>query len=219
MSTKAVSKKSVKQKVTEVPTVIETPKVVVPPVTETPIEATEVPQENVSILESIRLSLEKYASIRKEIREAELNLRNLRVLYKDEIKSNKSLKKRRRKENGEKREIEHGFQKPTLISDTLAEFLGLPKGSLLKRHEATKQIAAYVNKNECYGMLPGKDGVMKLNKTIIKPDAKLAKVFGKLDILLSKNKPELGPGLSYFNAHSYLKREGHFIKEDPVVTA
>lgn len=215
MSTRSVSKKSVKQ--TPVPVVVETPV----PVVETPVEpeVTEIPQESVSILEAIKLSLEKYASIRKEIREAELNLRNLRVLYKDEIKSNKSLKKRRRKDSGEKREILHGFQKPTLISDTLAEFLGLPKGSLLKRHEATKQIAAYVNKHECYGMLPGKDGVMKLNKTVIKPDAKLAKLFGPINILASKNRPELGCLITYFNMHSFLKREGHFIKEDPVATA
>lgn len=209
MSTKsASSKKSVKQVTPEVV------KVVVPVVPEVvvPVES----GESISILDSIKLSLEKYASIRKEIREAELNLRNLRVLYKEEIKSNKSLKKRRRRENGEKQEICHGFQKATLISDVLAEFLGLPKGSLLKRHEATKLIAAYVNKNECYGMLPDKNGEMKINKTIIKPDAKLAKLFGPINILLSKKKPELGVGISYFNIMSFMKRQGHFYKEEPV---
>jgi chromatin remodeling complex protein RSC6 len=219
MSAKSVSKKSVKS----LKTPVEEPMVVAPVVVpETPIEISEEPiveASGASILESIKISLEKYASIRKEIREAELNLRNLRVLYKEEIKSNKSLKKRRRRDSGEKQKISHGFQKPTLISDVLAEFLGLPKGSLLTRHEAIKQIAAYINKHELYGMLPDKNGEMKINKTIIKPDAKLAKVIGKVDVLLSKKRPELGVGISYFNFNTYMKRQGHFIKEEPTATA
>lgn len=181
------------------------------------IEESEIPQ--VTFNEIIKSALDEIVSLKTQIRSLEGTIRNVKVLYKEEMKANKSSKKRRRRENGEKQVVNHGFVKPCPISNELASFLGLPSGSELARPEVTKLIAKYVNENKLWGTKANKEGVEVLNKTIIKPDAKLSKIFGKLDILYSQKKPDAGTGLSYFNAHSYLKRGNHFLPQVKAETA
>ena len=61
-----------------------------------------------------------------------------------------------------------GFNKPTLISDELASFLKISKGSLLPRTEVTRKINTYIKENSLQGILkPGKDGVKKIDNRYI----------------------------------------------------
>lgn len=200
-SSKKVTPEVVTEQVNEVPEVTE--------------EGTEEVNEVVSMTfnDIIKSALDEIVSLKTQIRSLEGTIRNVKVLYKEEMKANKSSKKRRRRENGEKQVVNHGFVKPCPISDALASFLGLPSGTELARPEVTKLIANYVRENELWGTKVNKEGIDVLNKTIIKPDAKLNKIFGELNILYSQKKPELGKGLSFFNLHSYLKKNSHFLPQ------
>ncbi len=92
-----------------------------------------------------------------------------------------------------------GFAKSSPISDELADFLGLPKGSELARTDATKRINAYIKANN----LQNPDA-----KTIILPDAKLKALLA----------PPEGEVVKYFNLQKFLKR--HFTTASaPVATA
>lgn len=211
--------KRVQKKVTQVP--VETPVEV--PVVETPVEVpvteevSEVPQ--VTFNDIIKSALDEIISLKTQIKSLEGTIRNVKVLYKEEMKANKSSKKRRRRENGEKQVVNHGFVKPCPISDALSSFLGLKSGAELARPEVTKLIAKYVNENKLWGTKANKEGVEVLNKTIIKPDAKLKKLLGEPTILLSQKNPEGPKSYSYFNLHSYLKRGNHFLPQVKTETA
>lgn len=209
--------KRVQKKVSQ-PPVVEAPVVEVPVVVEeTTEEVTEVPQ--VTFNDIIKSALDEIISLKTQVKSLEGTIRNVKVLYKEEMKANKSAKKRRRRENGEKQVVNHGFVKPCPISDALSSFLGLKSGAELARPEVTKLIAKYVNENELWGTKANKDGVEVLNKTIIKPDAKLKKLLGEPTILLSQKNPEGPKSYSYFNLHSYLKRGNHFLPQVKVETA
>lgn len=80
-----------------------------------------------------------------------------------------------------------GFVKPTPISDELAEFISVDKGSLLARTEVTKKLTEYIKTNSLQDSSNGR---------WINPDEKLAK-------LLRFEKGD-GRQLTYFNLQSYL---------------
>jgi chromatin remodeling complex protein RSC6 len=103
-----------------------------------------------------------------------------------------ALKKRRAAGN----RAPSGFVKPTLISDELAAFLGVEKGSLVARTAVSKEINAYIRSAKLQDPTNGR----KIN-----PDAKLGK-------LLKIGK---GDELTYFNLQKYMKH--HFTKSTPQV--
>jgi chromatin remodeling complex protein RSC6 len=88
-----------------------------------------------------------------------------------------------------------GLTKPTLLSDDLCTFLGVPAKTQLGRSEVAKSIHGYVIKHNLQ---------KAENKKIILPDATMKKL---LNI-------QNGEELSYFNIMHYLKP--HFIKTAPV---
>lgn len=216
---KRIQKKVVQEPIaeTQIPETKKSKKITEKVISEVIPEQSEVNEVNeegvpqVTFNEIIKSALDEIVSLKTQIRSLEGTIRNVKVLYKEEMKANKSSKKRRRKENGEKQVINHGFVKPCPISDKLALFLGLPSGSELARPDVTKLIAKYVNENELWGTKANKEGVEVLNKTIIKPDSKLKKLLGEPTILLSQKNPDGPRSYSYFNLHSYLKREKHFL--------
>jgi chromatin remodeling complex protein RSC6 len=208
--------KSIQKKVSQViavPVVEPIVPVVEPivPVVEPETTVSETGSETLSFNEIIKSALDEIVSLKTQVRNLETAIRSVKTLYKEEQKLNKSSKKRRRSEKTDKQVVTHGFVNPCTISEGLIEFLGLETGSTLARPQVTKLIAKYVNDNELWGTKMNKLGESVLNKTIIKPDAKLSKLFGKPTILFSQKKPELGFGYSYFNLHSYLKRQNHFL--------
>jgi len=83
-----------------------------------------------------------------------------------------------------------GITKPALISDELADFLGVPHGSELSRPDVSKRIGAYIKEHDLQN---------PANKRIIFPD----EAFGKL--LRYDSTVEGIEQLSYFNMQKYLK--------------
>lgn len=92
------------------------------------------------------------------------------------------------------------FQKPTGISDELAQFLQQENGSKLARTEVSSKIHTYVLENNLQD---------SKNRRIIHPDTKLKSLLG-LDTASTDS-------LTYFNLQRYLK--GHFKKEPKAAAA
>lgn len=129
------------------------------------------------------------ATLRAEVRALEKNVsKELRVLDKINAKKNKNKGNR----------APSGFVKPTKISNELADFLGRDRGSLMARTDVTKQMTAYIRKNN----LQDKD-----NGRIILPDPKLKKLLKLAD----------ADSLTYFNLQKFMGP--HFEKSVPVVVA
>ena len=127
------------------------------------------------------------ATLRAEVRALEKNVsKELRVLDKINAKKNKNKGNR----------APSGFVKPTKISNELADFLGRDRGSLMARTDVTKQMTAYIRKNN----LQDKD-----NGRIILPDPKLKKLLKLAD----------ADSLTYFNLQKFMGP--HFEKSVPVV--
>ena len=129
------------------------------------------------------------ATLRAEVRALEKNVsKELRVLDKINAKKNKNKGNR----------APSGFVKPTKISNELADFLGRDRGSLMARTDVTKQMTAYIRKNN----LQDKD-----NGRIILPDPKLKKLLKLAD----------ADSLTYFNLQKFMGP--HFEKSVPAVVA
>lgn len=161
-------------------TVTETSTAVTPMVEDESVEFTN----QFQALSSIILNM---ASQFKEVQS------QLKTLQKTHAKEVKALQKRTRKRKNRdgKAKSPSGFTQPTKISDDLAGFLGLDKGSEIPRTEVTKKINSYIKE---HGLQWEK------NKRHIKPDKKLGG-------LLNVGK---GEELTYFNLQTYLKP--HYIK-------
>ena len=95
----------------------------------------------------------------------------------------------------------HGFNAPSLISDELADFLSLERGSLLRRPQAGSLISKYANEK---GLKDASNG------SIFLPDKNLKKILGPAVFPIKKESDN--KGYSIFNLQKYLKR--HFIKVD-----
>ena len=171
--------------------------VVVPPVVEGSAENEVVPISVETSCSDMFVHLNKslhelsahLATLRAEVRALEKNVsKELRVLDKINAKKNKNKGNR----------APSGFVKPTKISNELADFLGRDRGSLMARTDVTKQMTAYIRKNN----LQDKD-----NGRIILPDPKLKKLLKLAD----------ADSLTYFNLQKFMGP--HFEKSVPVVVA
>ena len=87
-----------------------------------------------------------------------------------------------------------GFNKPSLISDELANFIGRDNGTYISRIEAAKYLTNYIRDNEL------KDEV---NGRIIRADEKLSKLL----------RVTAEDDVHFFNLQKYMKH--HFIKTAP----
>lgn len=92
-----------------------------------------------------------------------------------------------------------GFVKPTKISEELADFLKVTRGTLMARTDVTRKINEYIRENNLRD---------EANGRIIKPDKQLSHLLS-YDEELAKSQG-LQP-LSYFNLQKYLAK--HFVKE------
>ncbi len=88
-----------------------------------------------------------------------------------------------------------GFAKPSLLSDTLCEFMCIDKGSLVARTDVTRAITKYVKENNLFD---------EADKRTIKPDSKLKELL---------NVDGKDAKVTYFNLQSHIKH--HFIKDAP----
>jgi upstream activation factor subunit UAF30 len=197
MATKAPKTKAPKTKASKTEVVPEPVPAVVTPVVEGSIENEVVPISVETSCSDMFVHLNKslhefsanLATLRAEVRALEKNVsKELRVLDKINAKKNKNKGNR----------APSGFVKPTKISNELADFLGRDRGSLMARTDVTKQMTAYIRKNN----LQDKD-----NGRIILPDPKLKKLLKLAD----------ADSLTYFNLQKFMGP--HFEKSVPVVVA
>lgn len=112
-------------------------------------------------------------------------------LQKEHLKMQKvQAKKAQKKANGTPRPPS-GFAKPSLLSDELCSFLGLPSGSSLSRTEVTSKVNQYIKEHNLQN---------KEDKRKIIPDQKLSKVLS-----MTPNDQ-----VTYFNLQKFMKH--HYTK-------
>jgi len=169
-----------------------------------PVAATEPVLDNVvATLTSDTPLSELFANSNKTLHELStavaLMKAELRAIEKLVTKELKTLDKFNAKKNKNKgNRAPSGFVKPTKITAELADFLGKEHGTLMARTDVTKQMTAYIRKNNLQD---------KANGRIILPDAKLQK-------LLKITKTD---SLTYFNLQKYMSP--HFEKSVPAAAA
>lgn len=103
-----------------------------------------------------------------------------------------SQKKSKKVDNSGVKRLPSGFAKPTKLSDSLCDFLGVEHGSSMARTIVTKHINEYIKKNSLQD---------EADKRHIIPDAKLKSILSSTD----------SDKLTYFNLQTYIKQ--HFKKE------
>jgi chromatin remodeling complex protein RSC6 len=147
-------------------------------------------------------------------------LSSYKALHKRVSKRLKVLNKKPRggkRKGGNQKTNPSGFNKPTKITDALAKFLSVEKGTCLPRTDVTRRINAYIKEHNLQGMTrTDKNGIDKndnryINTTLPKSD-KRYKAATTLKKLLAPT-----TDLSYFNLQTFLSP--HFIKEPKKVTA
>ena len=173
--------------------------VVVPEVQKAPAEETPIEEENKSIeqelLETSAALFTKLQQMGSAIVTMKTEFRALEKRWVRELKAaQKSSKTKRPPSNNPP----SGFAKAGPISDELAEFIGVEKGTEIARVDVTKLITKYVKENNLQGEKDGRE---------IYPDDKLKKL---LDYDPSKSTKQLG----YFNIQKYMCR--HFPKKEKV---
>lgn len=168
------------------------------PVQEPPVETPKEEEITSVFQEKVKFLLDYASNLTKTVKTLEQEIKQLQIAYN---KEQKQMKKRKRKTRAPS-EKKHGFLGSSSISDDLTAFLGLKKDEKVSRPDVTRAISKYVKDNN----------LSADNKSIFKPDAKLKKILGEPSFLISKKKPELGMGYTYFNLQSYLKKMNHFLK-------
>ncbi len=117
------------------------------------------------------------------LKAARLALKAIEKRHASELKEAKK-RKRVKKEAGENKEPRPSvFTTPVLLKDTLATFLGKPKGTMMSPADVTKAVKVYIDEHKLKG-----------DKHEIKPDQKMCSVLG------------IGAGetLTYKNIQRYL---------------
>ena len=144
-------------------------------------------------VEAVVSKVNKLTKLKNKNCELEEQIKIMKKQLKESIKENKNIIKIHKKEMKEinapkkRKGNSHpcGLEKPTLISDELANFLGKPHGTEMPRIEVTKVINAYIRDNKLQDSTDGRK---------IIPDAKLTALL-KLDETIE---------LTYFNLQTYL---------------
>ena len=152
-----------------------------------PVET--VPELETPVYEQSIEFLAKLQQIGGIISSLKSDYRALEKKWTRELKASQKLNIKRKRKSINR--APSGFVKPTRISDELAKFLEKPSGSEMARTEVTRDINAYIRKNN----LQDKENGRKIN-----PDSKLA-------ALLKLKKTD---ELTYFNLQRYMSP--HFAK-------
>lgn len=175
--------------------VVETPPSPVPveTVTETETETVEV----LSADARFEMVVTQLTTMRNDV--ATL-LRTVKEARKQAARELKQAEKRKKRKNSSANPS--GFTKPTLISNQLADFLGVDHGSEVARTVVTKRISAYVKEHG----LVNPDNKREM---FVYQDKELAELIG-VEYGVKPDAPE--DCVTYFNLQSYMKR--HFSTKD-----
>ena len=160
------------------------------PSTPAPIEVKSEVVEPVTATDTMTVLENRFAALGAKVSQLYMDVGAIKKehtevgkLMAKEMKVSRKLAEAKMKRAGNREPA--GFIKPTLVSDELAKFLGMPSGSEMARTAVTKQITKYVKSNELQDPQNG--------RTIL-PDAALAKL-----LKISKNDT-----LTYFNLQRYM---------------
>jgi chromatin remodeling complex protein RSC6 len=182
-TTKAV-KAPVIETVTETPAVIVTSAVTeTPTVIETATVVTETPE--ISLEDQFKDIIDRLQQFRSLSQTLMADVRKLQKNVNRQVRES-SKKNRKRKNTGDTKRPPSGFAKPTLISDSLCQFLGVESGTMMARTEVTKHLTKYIKAHELQD---------QANRRIINCDSALA---GLLNVKPSDE-------VTYFNLQRYMK--------------
>lgn len=117
-----------------------------------------------------------------------------------ELKKNASKSRKKVKDPNKPKRSPSGFAKPTAITNTLCDFLGVKHGTMVARTEVTKKVTAYIKTANLQ---------VPENKRRFIPDDKLGSILSPLDsVKKDKNgKTDTEKGYTYFNLQKYLSSQ------------
>lgn len=198
-TTKAAKKAKVESKVVAkapaVP-VVEAPVAPEPVVQET---SESVSQVDVLFKELVKHSEDMYKS-QKRLTSNLKKVMKAHQKYCKELRKNASKSRKRVKDPNKPKRAPSGFAKPTTITNTLCDFLGVEHGTKMARTEVTKKVTAYIKEANLQ---------VQTNKRQFVPDKKLGSILGPLDsVKKDKNgKTDAEKGYTYFNLQKYLSAQ------------
>ncbi|MDA9673889.1 SWIB/MDM2 domain-containing protein [bacterium] len=172
--------------------------VVVEPVVDQTTETTETnnvddwKEVGQSLIDRLDQCLQKSKESQKEY---ETEVKEISKELKQFMKRTGKEVRRKKQKGGNANRAPSGFAKPANISDELAMFLGVEKGTMLARTDVTKRLTTYIKEHD----LQNPD-----NKRQIFPDEKLGKII--------KIPEKYNDQLTYFNFQACFKH--HFASKD-----
>lgn len=162
------------------PVVVAAPEPVPEPVVETASAPAELSLEDQ--FKDILTRLQQFRTLSQTLM---ADVKKLQKNVNRQVRESTRKNKKRKNADGSKRPPS-GFAKPTLISDSLCQFLGVESGTMMARTEVTKHLTKYIKTHELQD---------EKNKRIINCDSALA---GLLNVKPSDE-------VTYFNLQRYMK--------------
>ena len=161
------------------------------PVVEQVVESTtgvsELAGDVVSLDDQFKEILTRIQAFRTMSNELMTDVRKLQKTANKQIKDSKKKQKRKRNVNPDVKRAPSGFAKPTKISESLCNFLGVPSGSEMARTEVTKYLTKYIKEHQLQD---------QANRRIIICDSKLTTLL---------NVKPTDDAVTYFNLQRYMK--------------
>ena len=154
------------------------------PVPEPVVETASAPAE-LSLEDQFKEILTRLQQFRTLSQTLMADVKKLQKNVNRQVRESTRKNKKRKTADGSKRPPS-GFAKPTLISDSLCQFLGVESGTMMARTEVTKHLTKYIKAHELQD---------EANKRIINCDSALA---GLLNVKPSDE-------VTYFNLQRYMK--------------
>lgn len=140
--------------------------------------------ESDEVMQTINAVYGKVQSLSTELATVKAQLRLAMKMYEKKVKALSKSNKKQRKANPNRKPT--GFQLPTKISDDLADFLKVARGSEMSRTDANKLIHKYIKEHNLKEATNGRN---------ITCDGALGKLVGDLK----------GEQLTFFNLQKYMK--------------
>ena len=184
------TKPVVEQVVESVPVVEQVVEQVVesaPVVEQVVTEVSETSGEVVSLDDQFKDILTRIQAFRTMSNELMADVRKLQKSANKHIKDSKKKRKRKRNLNPDVKRAPSGFAKPTKISESLCNFLGVPSGSEMARTEVTKYLTKYIKEHQLQD---------QANRRIIICDSKLTTLL---------NVKPTDDAVTYFNLQKFMK--------------
>ena len=138
------AKKNTKATKTAAPAPVPEPVVVAAP--EPVVEASTAPAE-LSLEDQFKDILTRLQQFRTLSQTLMADVKKLQKNVNRQVRESTRKNKKRKNADGSKRPPS-GFAKPTLISDSLCQFLGVESGTMMARTEVTKHLTKYIKAHE-----------------------------------------------------------------------